>query len=63
MSIEFKRCSSSAHVPKRAHNGAVEYDVWSAQKVILKPWSREFVLIDLKVAIPEGYYERVVCHW
>ena len=60
LSVEFKKCSSSAHVPKRAHNGSAIYDVWSAEKVILKLWSREYVLIDLKVAIPEGYYGRVV---
>ena len=52
----------SAHVPKRAHNASAVYDVWSAEKVILKLWSREYVLIDLKVAIPEGYYGRVVGH-
>ena len=36
MFIEFKRCSSGAHVPKRAHVGPAGYDVWSAEKVILK---------------------------
>ena len=41
-------------------DGSAIYDVWSAEKVILKLWSREYVLIDLKVAIPEGYYGRVV---
>ena len=60
MSVEFKRCSSTAHVPKRAHEGSAGYDVWSAVKVILKPWNLEFVFIDLKIAIPEGYYGRVV---
>ena len=60
MSIGFKRCSSVAHVPKRAHNGSTGYDVSSAEKVILKPWSQEFFLISLKVAIPEGCYGGVV---
>ena len=60
MSIEFKRYSSAARVPKQAHNGFVGYDFWSAEKVILKPWNQEFVLIDLKVEIPEAYYGRVV---
>ena len=60
MSNEFKRCSSAAHVPKRAHEGSAGYDVWSAVKVILKPWNEELVLIDLKVAIPERFYGRVV---
>ena len=60
MSNVFKRCSSAAHVPKRAHKNYAWYDVWFAEKVILKPCNQEFVLIDLKVAIPEGYYGRVV---
>ena len=58
--IEMKRCSSAAHVSKRAHDGSAGYDVWSAEKVNLKLWGREFVLIDLKVAVPEGFYGRVV---
>ena len=51
---------SAARVPKQAHNGSAGYDVWSAEKVILKPWNQEFVLIGLKVAIPEAYSGRVV---
>ena len=39
MSIEFKRCSSAAHFPKGAHEGSARYDIWSPEKVILKPWS------------------------
>ena len=35
MSVEFKRCSSGAHVTKIAHAGSAGYDVWSADKVIL----------------------------
>ena len=60
MSIEFKRCSSAAHVPKTAHNASAGYDIWCGEKVILKPWSRKVILTDLKQAIPEGYYGRVV---
>ena len=60
MSIESERCSSAAHVPKRVHNISVGYDIWCAEKVILKPWSRNVILTDLKLAIPEGYCGRVV---
>ena len=28
--------------------------------MILKPWSRNFILSDLKLATPQGYYGRVV---
>ena len=60
MSIMYKRCSAAAKVPKRAHVGSAVYDIWSAEKVIFKPWSREFVLIDLKIAISDGFYGRTV---
>ena len=60
MSIMYKRCSAAAKVPKRAHVGSAVYDLWSAEKVVFKPWSREFVLIDLKIAISDGFYGRIV---
>ena len=60
MSIEFKRCSSAAHVSKTAHNTSAGYDIWCAEKVILKPLCRNVILTDLKLAIPEGYSGRVV---
>ena len=60
MSIEFKRCSSAAHAPKRSQIISAGYDIWSAEKLILKPWSRNFTLSDLKLATPQGYYGRVV---
>ena len=58
--IEMKRCCSASHGLKQAHVGSAGYDGCSAEKVNLKPWGREFVLIDLKVAVPEGFYRRVV---
>ena len=38
--IEMKRCCSASHGPKQAHVGSAGYDVWSAEKVNLKPWGR-----------------------
>ena len=60
MSIEYKRCSCAAHVSNRAHNGSAGYDVWSAERQILKPWGRELIFVDLQMAIPDGYYGRIV---
>ena len=62
MSIEilYKRCSRAAHVPKRAHNGSAGYDVWSAERKILKPWDRELIFVDLNMEIPDRYYGRIV---
>ena len=60
MSIEVKTCSSATHVPKRAYNGSAGYDVWSAEKKILRPWGRELILIDINIAISGGHYGRIV---
>ena len=27
----------------------------------LKPWGRELIFVDLHMAIPDGYYGRIVC--
>ena len=42
VSIEYKRCSSAAHVPYRAYNGAAGYDDWSAEEKVLKQGGREW---------------------
>ena len=60
MSIEFKRYSVNAHVPKRAYPGSAGYDLFAAERKVLKPWSRELFRLDLLIAIPEGYYGRVL---
>ena len=60
MSIEYKRYSSNAHVPKTAYPGSAGYNPWEAETKVLKPWSRELIIFDLFIAIPEGYYGRIV---
>ena len=60
ISIEYKRYSVNAHVPKGAYRGSAGYDLWAAEKEVLKPWSRELIRLDLFIAIPEGYYGRIV---
>ena len=59
-SIEVKTCSCATHVLKGAYNGSSGYNLWSAEKKILRSWSRELILIDLNIAIPEGHYGRIV---
>ena len=36
------------------------YDLWAAERRVLKPWTRELIRLDLFIAIPEGYYGRIV---
>lgn len=58
MSIEYKRCSSRAHVPKRAYQASAGYGLLSAERKILKPWNKEIVKLDLNIAFLNGYYGR-----
>ena len=60
MPIEHKRCSVNAHVPKRAYPSLAGYDLFAAERKVLKPWSRELIRLDLFIAITEAYYENIV---
>ena len=62
MSVEFKRYSVNAHAPKRAYPGFAGYDLFAAEIKVLKPWNKELIRHDLFIAIPEGYYGRIVGH-
>ena len=60
MSIEYKKSSSGMHVPKRAFPESASSGLWIADRKILKLWSRELVKLELSIAIPKGYYGRIV---
>ena len=48
------------HIPKRAYHGSAGYDLYTAETKVLKPWIRELTRFDLFMAIPVGYYGRIV---
>ena len=60
MSIECKTYSSSVHIPKGAYPDSAGYDLWTAETKVSKPWCRELISLDLYMAIPKGYYGRIV---
>ena len=60
MSIECKKYSSNAHIPKRAYPDSAGYDFQAAETKVLKSWNRELIRLDLLMAIPKGYYGRIV---
>lgn len=43
-----------------AYRCSAGYDHWSAERNLLKPWSKERVKLDLNIAIPDGNYGRIV---
>ena len=59
---ECKTYSSNAHVFKRAYQGLAGYDLFAAETKVLKPRGRALIKLDLSMAIPEGYYGRIVEH-
>ena len=61
MPIECKTYSSNAHIPTRAYPGSAGYDLLAAETKVLRAWSRELIRLDLLMAIPKGYYGRIVC--
>ena len=58
--IECKTYFSNTHIPKRAYQASAGYDPFAAETKVLKPWSRALIKLDLSMAIPEGYYGRIV---
>ena len=58
--IEYKTYSSNEHIPKSAYQGLAGYDIFAAETKVLKPWGRALIKLDLNIAIPEGYYGRIV---
>ena len=60
MSIEFKRYSENACVPLRQTSGSAGYDLYAVEDKIIKSCGKELVRVDLKMAIPYGYYGRTV---
>ena len=53
--VAFRRLSSGARVPERAHAGDAGYDLRSVEDVELAPGDRALVRTGISVAIPEGY--------
>ena len=63
--VECKTCHSNAHIPRRAYQGSVGYDLtklFVADTKVLKPWGRALIKLDCSIAIQEGYYGQIVGH-
>ena len=60
MSIEYKRTSSGAHVPKKTFPKPAGYDLWAVERKILKPRTRELIKLELSIEISKGFYGRTV---
>ena len=60
VSIDFKRYSADARVPLRQTSDSAGHDLYSAEDEFTKVCSRELARLDFEMAIPDGYYGRIV---
>ena len=44
----------------KVYNGSAGYDLFASEHKILKPSRRGLLIVDLNLAIPEGYYGSIV---
>ena len=57
--LRFKRLHPEARLPTRGSSLAAGLDLYSVERVTLRPGARAAVRTGLAVAIPEGFYGRV----
>ena len=55
MRVAFRRLSSRAQAPARAHPGDAGYDLVAAEEAVLPPGGRAVVGTGMAVAVPSGY--------
>jgi len=59
MSLRVKKLSEDAIIPTRGSGGAVGYDLYSMDDVIIKPLQRALVCTGIVIVLPSGVYGRV----
>jgi dUTP pyrophosphatase len=59
MSLRVKKLSEDAIIPTRGSGGAVGYDLYSMDDVIIKPLQRALVCTGIAIVLPSGVYGRV----
>ena len=59
MKLKFKRFSGHSRTPIRATSGSAGYDLFSTQKVELKPNSIQKISTDIDLKTPKNHYGRI----
>jgi len=59
MSLRVKRLNDDAILPTRGSGGAVGYDLYSTQELVVSPTQRALVGTGIAVVLPVGVYGRV----
>ena len=58
-SIQVKRLSDNAIVPRRGTNGSAGYDLYASAECFIPAKGKAIVKTDIAMAIPNGYYGRI----
>ncbi|HDA4438306.1 TPA: dUTP pyrophosphatase [Staphylococcus aureus] len=53
--LQVKLLSKDARMPERNHKTDADYDIFSAETVVLEPQEKAVIKTDVAVSIPEGY--------
>ncbi len=57
--MRVKRTSEDAHLPERATEGSVGYDLFAAVDAIVPPQGKELISTHLQLELPSGCYGRI----
>ena len=57
--MKVKRLTHEAHIPTRGSGGAVGYDLYSIDAVVIPPAHRALVATGIAIAFPSGVYGRI----
>lgn len=58
--VEFTVLDANAMVPRNAYGNDAGWDLFCSQTVVIPPWTPVDVRTGIAVAIPDGYYGRIV---
>lgn len=60
LKIKFQKLSESAKLPVRGSPRSAGFDLFSAEAVIIKPWTGVSVKTDLAFSVPKNYYGQIL---
>jgi len=60
LDVKFKTLSETAIPPRNAYGNDAGWDLFCSQEVTIPPWTPVDVRTGIALAIPDGYYGRIV---
>ena len=59
MNLRVKRLTNDATLPVRSSGGAVGYDIYTTDNIIIQPGGRELVSTGIAMVLPKDVYGRI----